>query len=133
MINGLTGMAQTQRFLGRFDEARRNYEEAIRLALEAKDLASVTMVLDPLSNLESTAGNHDRAVRLWAASDAVKQRIGGGAPQEVMRVTDPRATATQMIGEEAVARAWEDGQAMTPEEAVRFATGAGSDQKGDEA
>ncbi len=128
MINALTGMAQTQRFLGRYDVARRNYEEAIRLALEAKDMASVTMVLDPLSNLESTAGNHDRAVRLWAASDAVKQRIGGGAPQEVMRVTDPREAATAAIGEEAVSRAWRGGQAMTPEEAVRYATGDGSDE-----
>jgi hypothetical protein len=60
---------------------------------------------------------------LPAGRDAIKQRIGGGAPPEVMRVTDPREAATSVIGEEAAARAWKEGEAMTPEEAVGFATG----------
>jgi tetratricopeptide (TPR) repeat protein len=82
LISGLTSMAQAQHLLGRFEQARRNFGEALRLALEANDLASVTIALDPLSNLEGAAGDHDRAVRLWAASEAIKQQIGGGAPAE---------------------------------------------------
>jgi hypothetical protein len=82
----------------------------------------VTIALDPLSNLEGAAGDHDRAVRLWAASEAIKQQIGGGAPAEVMRVSNPSAAATLEMGEDAVGRAWAEGWAMTPEEAVRYAT-----------
>jgi predicted ATPase/class 3 adenylate cyclase len=122
LISGLTAMAQAQHLLGRFGQARQNFGEALQLALEANDLASVTVALGPLSNLEGAAGDHDRAVRLWAACEAIKQRIGGGAPPEVMRVSDPCAAATLAIGEDAVRRAWAEGWAMSPEEAVRFAT-----------
>jgi hypothetical protein len=122
LISGLTAMAQAQHFLGRFEQARLNFGEALRLALEAKDLASVTVALGPLSNLEGAAGNHERAVRLWAACEAIKQRIGGGAPAEVMRVSNPCAAATLAIGEDVVRRAWAEGWAMTPEAAVRYAT-----------
>jgi serine/threonine-protein kinase PknK len=122
LITGLTGVAEAQRLLGRFEQARQNFAEALRLALEANDLASVTVLLGPLSNLEGAAGDHDRAVRLWAACEAIKQRIGGGPTAEVMRVRDPSAAATSAIGEDAVGRAWAQGWAMTPEEAVRYAT-----------
>src|SRR6266699_3551343 len=122
LISSLTGMAQAQHFLGRFQQARKNFGEALRLALEANDLASVTVALGPLSNLEGAAGDHGRAVRLWAACEAIKQRIGGGAPAEVMRVSDPCAAATLAIGEDAVRCAWAEGWAMSPEQAVRYAT-----------
>jgi hypothetical protein len=121
LASGLTSMAQAQHFLGRFEPARGNFGEALGLALEANDLASVTVALGPLSNLEGAAGDHDRAVRLWAACEAIKQRIGGGAPAQVMRVSDPSAAASLAIGEDAVARAWAQGWAMTPQEAVRYA------------
>jgi predicted ATPase/DNA-binding SARP family transcriptional activator len=122
LISSLTGMAQAQHFLGRFQQARKNFGQALQLALEANDMASVTVALGPLSNLEGAAGDHDRAVRLWAACEAIKQRIGGGAPAEVMRVSDPCAAATLAIGEDAVRSAWAEGWAMSPEEAVRYAT-----------
>jgi tetratricopeptide (TPR) repeat protein len=113
LITGLTGMAEAQRFLGREEEARQNFGEGLRLALAANDLASVAVLLGPLSNLEGAAGAHDRAVRLWAACEAIKQRIGGGPLAEVMRVSDPSAAAASAIGEDAVGRAWAEGWAMT--------------------
>jgi predicted ATPase/DNA-binding SARP family transcriptional activator len=122
LISSLTGMAQAQHFLGRFQQARNNFGEALGLALEASDLASVTVALGPLSNLEGAAGDYHRAVRLWAACEAIRQRIGGGAPAEVMRVSDPCPAATLAIGEDAVRCAWAEGWAMSPEQAVRYAT-----------
>jgi predicted ATPase/class 3 adenylate cyclase len=122
LIGSLTSMAQAQHFLGRFQPARQNFGEALRLALEANDLASVTVALGPLSNLEGAAGDHGRAVRLWAACEAIKQQIGGGAPAEVMRVSDPCPAATLAIGEDGVRSAWAEGWAMSPEQAVRYAT-----------
>ena len=43
----------------RLQPARKNFGEALRLAVEANDLASVTVALGPLSNLEGTVGDHD--------------------------------------------------------------------------
>jgi predicted ATPase/class 3 adenylate cyclase len=122
LIHGLIGIAEAQRLLGRFEQARQNFGEALRLAQRADDLASVTVILGPLSNLEGAAGDHDRAVRLWAACESIKQRIGGGPSAQAMRVRDPSATAASVIGEDAVGRAWAEGWAMAPEEAVRYAT-----------
>jgi hypothetical protein len=45
LISGLTSMAQAQHFLGRFEQARGSFGEALGLALEANDLASVTVAL----------------------------------------------------------------------------------------
>lgn len=39
-----------------------------------------------------------------------------------MRVSDPSAAATLAMGEDAVGRAWAEGWAMTPNEAIRYAT-----------
>jgi predicted ATPase len=128
LINGLTGLGQLHRMMGNVEEARRYYAEALQLSLEDGNLAMVTMALDPLANLEGAAGEHDRAVRLWAASDAIKERIGGGAPEEEMLVSDPRAVAAAAIGQEAVDAAWREGRRMSPAEAVReAATLAGVD------
>jgi hypothetical protein len=45
LISGLTSMAQAQHFLDRFEQARGSFGEALGLALEANDLASVTVAL----------------------------------------------------------------------------------------
>jgi Adenylate and Guanylate cyclase catalytic domain len=68
-------------------------------------------------------GQYERAVRLWAAAQAIKERIGGGAPSEMMQTVDPRPAAIEALGEDAVAQAWIEGQAMTPEGAVAYALG----------
>jgi hypothetical protein len=120
----MTG-AQIDRMTGRYDEARVQYLESLQAALNAGILASVAMVLDPLANLESAAGDHERAVTLWAASQAIKQRVGGGAPPETMQVVDPRPSAVEAIGAEAVERAWATGQAMSVEQAAAYAREAG--------
>ena len=121
VINGLTGLGQLHRMLGAIEEGRTYYAEALELALEHRNLAMLSMALDPLANLEADAGEHERAVRLWAASDALKQRMGGGAPMDEMRVVDPHDAAVTAIGLEAVEHARRDGASMTPDEAVAAA------------
>ena len=79
------------------------------------------MVLEPLSNVDAAEGDFSGAVRLWAAAQAIKERVGGGAPSEMMQTVDPRPAAVEAIGEQAVAEAWAAGQAMTPAEAVAYA------------
>jgi predicted ATPase/class 3 adenylate cyclase len=121
LINGLTGVGQLHRATGAIPEARHHYAEALKLALEDGNLAMLTMALEPLSNLEADAGDHERAVRLWAVSSAIREQMGGGAPEEFMMVRDPREPARAAIGNDAVERAWQAGRAMTPSDAVEAA------------
>jgi len=82
------------------------------------------MVLEPLSNVDAAERDFPRAVRLWAAAQAIKERVGGGAPSEMMQTVDPSPAAVEAIGEQAVSEAWAAGQAMSPADAVAYAIGA---------
>jgi predicted ATPase len=124
LIEAVTGLGQLDQLEGNIEGARRNFAESLQLALDSAMLPSIAMVLDPLSNLESEAGDHERAVKLWAASQAIKEKVGGGAPSEMMQAVDPSPAAIEALGAEAVAEAWKAGQSMSPEEAVAYAVGS---------
>lgn len=121
LTEAITGLGQLEQLTGRYPEARRYYLESLQLALDAGTSPQVAMVLEPLSNVDSAEGNHRRAVTLWGAAQAIKERVGGGAPPEMMQTFDPRPAAIEAIGEAAVAEAWAEGQAMTPEAAAAHA------------
>jgi predicted ATPase/class 3 adenylate cyclase len=124
LTEAVTGLGQLEQLTGRYAAARGHYAESLQLALEAGTIPQVAMVLEPLSNVDAAEGNHRRAVELWAAAQAIKERVGGGAPSEMMQTVDPRPAAVEAIGEEAVAQAWEAGQALTIERAVAHALAA---------
>jgi len=123
LTEAITGLGQLEQLTGRFEAARRHYAESLQLALEADTMPQVAMVLEPLSNVDSAEGQHARAVRLWGAAQAIKERVGGGAPTEMMQTVDPRPAAIEALGEDPVERAWAEGRAMTPERAVAYALG----------
>lgn len=123
LTEAVTGLGQLEQLTGRYAAARGHYAESLQLALEAGTVPQVAMVLEPLSNVDSAEGNHRRAVELWSAAQAIKERVGGGAPSEMMQTLDPRPAAIEAIGEEAVAQAWQEGQALTLEQAVARALG----------
>ncbi len=123
LTEAVTGLGQLEQLTGRFAAARGHYAESLQLALESGAVPQVAMVLEPLSNVDSAEGNHRRAVELWSAAQAIKERVGGGAPSEMMQTVDPRPAAIEAIGEAAVAQAWDEGLALTLEQAVARALG----------
>ena len=128
LTEAITGLGQLEQLTGRTSAAREHYRESLQLALEAGTVPQVAMVLEPLSNVDAAEGHHRRAVQLWAAAQAIKERVGGGAPAEIMQTVDPRPAAVDAIGEAAVAEAWQEGLALTPEEAVAVAFATDRDE-----
>ena len=128
LTEAITGLGQLEQLTGRFDVARGYYAESLQLALEAGTTPQVAMVLEPLANVDAAEGDHQRAVRLWAAAQAIKERVGGGAPSEMMQTVDPRPAAVESLGEVAVEEAWAEGSRMTPDQAVAYAIGPRSTQ-----
>jgi tetratricopeptide (TPR) repeat protein len=118
LTEAVTGMGQLEQMTGHPEAARPYYAESLQLALDAGTVPQVAMVLEPFSNVESALGNHRRAVELWSAAQAIKDRAGGGAPAEIMQTVDPRPDAVQAIGQDAVDEAWAFGQGMSLSEAV---------------
>jgi hypothetical protein len=74
--------------------------------------------------LESDMGRHERAVRLFAAAEAIRDSIGGGYPTEAVLRGDPATAARQEIGDLRTDRAVAQGRAMTRDEAVAYARSA---------
>ena len=74
--------------------------------------------------IDALDGRPARAARLWAAAEALREAIGLAIVLWDHAPTDyqARLAATRsQLGEEAFAAAWEEGRAMTPEEAIDYA------------
>ena len=105
-----------------------HHEEAKELALRALALAgslggwAQRHALELAVALEVRAGSHQRGVRLFGAMDA-ESRDNGAAFQPFFRgaYDGAIAAARAALGDEAFARAWAEGQAMTLEQAVEYA------------
>jgi hypothetical protein len=81
---------------------------------------------EPLQGLAAVLiamGDRVRGVRLLAANDAIRERLGGGPPPEWLRLGDPLSDARQALSEAEYRDAWEAGRATTVDETVRDALG----------
>jgi hypothetical protein len=81
----------------------------------------LALSLDNLADLEITAGNVIRALRLAGASEAIKEGVGGQAPPELITLPDPRERARPLLSDREIQAAWEQGRRMSLEEAIAYA------------
>jgi hypothetical protein len=107
--------------------ARPLIKEALELFSRAGDISGVTLLIDDAGQLSALEGDRLRALRLAGASEAIQTRTGtalaalsngtGGRP--VAAATD--ATETN---------AWNEGAAMSTDEAVAYALTLGVKEAG---
>jgi len=124
----LFGVTDALHTLGRTAFAEGDLATAAASFLEALDndeqvgnRTGMAIVMDNLAAKASAEGRHVRALRLGGASHAIKEKAGGHAPPPLIDLPDPRESAGEALGEAAVAAAWEEGRAMTLEQAVAYA------------
>jgi predicted ATPase len=118
LADSLAGLGNVYRLAGQLDESKPHFREGLTMFRESENEAGVAMTLDMVAALASAEGKHARAVQLAGAASAIKDRLGGGAPEEMIRVGDVRETAREPLGDDAVERAWEEGRSMSIDEAV---------------
>jgi tetratricopeptide (TPR) repeat protein len=85
------------------------------------DLSGVAGGLDLYADLMATSGHHETALKLGGAAAAIKEELGAAAPTALIDVCDPREVAKGKLSDEAIGRAWAEGGAMPPDEAVAYA------------
>jgi hypothetical protein len=75
-----------------------------------------------LAFLATWEGRHEEAIRLAAASESLRERVGG-PPGGIGGILegDPAAEARANLPEDTAQKAWEEGLAMSVEEAVILA------------
>jgi predicted ATPase/class 3 adenylate cyclase len=121
----LGGLAVLEVQTGNLEEARRLSLRVTEMAAAAGSELGIGMALMGMAILANAEGRPDRAARLLGAEERLRQRVGGGAPPELQGefFGDPRRDSRTSLGEEAYQRAYAEGAAMTPDQALAFARG----------
>ena len=104
--------------------ATKHFTEALVSCRDLGDRTGTAWCLAGLAGVAALDEEPERAARLWAAAEALRQSIGAReAPAS--RATRERliAQAREQLGEAAFAAAWAEGQKMTMEEAIAEALG----------
>ena len=114
------GIVATRR--GDLERARTLLEEGLVLMGELGIKAGIAQTLESLAGLAGASGETQEAARLWGAADALREAVGVPWLSLERRIHWPYLDAIRSRSEEAVwTEAWEEGRAMTPEEAVTHA------------
>jgi tetratricopeptide (TPR) repeat protein len=106
---------------GDLDSARELFLETLGMAEHMGYSTGIALSLDLLANQETARGRPAGAMRLAGASETIKESVGGEAPPELLDIGAPREQARKLLGEEEVQAAWDEGRAMSLEEALAYA------------
>ncbi|MGH2684699.1 MAG: ATP-binding protein, partial [Actinomycetota bacterium] len=105
----LFGLGRTAWEQGDLDIGRSSFLQALDYDERISNRTGMTTTLDNLAAQASGRGEHLRALRLAGASDALKESVGGRAPDPLIDLPDPREAARAELGDAAVGAAWEEG------------------------
>jgi predicted ATPase/class 3 adenylate cyclase len=125
IADSLSGLGSYYQSVGALDTARAAQRESLQIFVEVGNPTGIAMVLEEIAIVEAAGGQHERALRLAGAANALKQRIGGGAPAELMRTEEPLEKLRRNLDPEMAERAWNDGREMGTDKAVAYALEGG--------
>ena len=107
---------------GDLGRARALLEESLPSHRDLGAIRDIAENLEALAEVAGERGEVRRAARLWGAADALRQTAGALWLAFELRVHEPYlAAARSRMDEASWTEAWEEGRAMTLEEAVSYA------------
>jgi predicted ATPase/class 3 adenylate cyclase len=120
LVDALQEKGRAALELGELEVARSSFLETLEGLAPIGYRTGVAIALDALAALEISLGHPVRALRLAGAAEALKESAGGQVPPE-FAYPDPRRAARTALPEERIASAWDEGRAMSLDEAVAYA------------
>ena len=109
-------------FSGAYDDARPTLLEALALYFSLGDLAGIGDTIDGLAHCANANGDSRRAVVLWGAGDALRERCGFDVqPMERRLRASAQPNAEAHLGAIEFAAAWEEGRSLTVDEIIEVA------------
>jgi predicted ATPase/DNA-binding SARP family transcriptional activator len=119
VIGSLINLGSIDRDQGDYASARVRYEESLGIACETGSKAQIVFPLEALALLDAFEERGERAARLWGVTCALRDSIGSPLPPKEHAARQRAADRVRAaIGETAFAAAWEEGRAMTLDQAV---------------
>src|SRR5262249_2904979 len=108
---------------GNYEEVRALFLESLAISRRLSDKLLIVTCLEGLARVAGRAGQAERALRLFAAAAAVREAIG--FPRRAVHPgLDPDrhiAALREVLDPSMFDTAWEEGRAMTLEEAIAYA------------
>jgi predicted ATPase len=115
-------IAEARSSLSDFEAARQNYDEALKLCREIGDKWWVTVCLEGLATLAARQGEARRAAVLLGAAEHMHEQLGAPIQPPYRESRDWGADrARAQLGAPQYAEAWEQGHALTYDEAIESA------------
>jgi Tetratricopeptide repeat len=108
---------------GDYPTARMLFEEDLAIGRELGDRRLIAYALEGLGSAVAALGRSLRAASIWGAAEQLREEIGSPPPpNERPRYDRPVAAARVATGDDAAFdRAWQEGHALTLEQAIELA------------
>ncbi|HLK57591.1 MAG TPA: tetratricopeptide repeat protein [Chthonomonadaceae bacterium] len=124
IANSLNNLGQMACDQGDYASAQALYEESLGIRRELGDRWGIALSLDAFASLALKEKGGERAVRLWGVASTLREEIGSPLPPNDLEKQERElAAARETLGEDAFSTAWEEGRAMTIEQAITYALG----------
>jgi predicted ATPase/DNA-binding CsgD family transcriptional regulator len=123
-------LAKLARRLADLSQAEDLYHHAMMLSLRHGMVAAVAQSLEGLAGIAASQESTTEAARLLGAAAAIRSAIGfARSPTEHLAYDTDLELARRHVGEESFSALWEEGEALTIDEAVAYATRARGERK----
>ena len=122
IVTTLISLGSIDRNQGDYATARLRYRESLRLSHEIGSKSQIVLTLEALASLAAIQECGESGARLWGAATALRASLGSSLPpKEHAARENTAAKLREAIGEQTFTAAWEEGEAMTLEQAVGYA------------
>ena len=127
-LESLAGYARDQ---GRLDDALAMLRESLRIYRDRGDRLSIANSLSRFAIVCGIAGKWEATARLLASSEAHYEELGVVVPAWVAARNEQALVAVRgQLNEAVLAEAWQQGRALTTDDAIAFALDPGLDPSG---
>jgi tetratricopeptide (TPR) repeat protein len=119
-LNNLGNVAYQQ---GNYRSAQALHQEGLAIGRELGDKRGIALALEGLASVVAALGSSLRAARIWGAAEQLREEVGSPLPPKDRPDYDRRAAAARAaVGDDAAFdRAWQQGRALTLEQAIELA------------
>jgi tetratricopeptide (TPR) repeat protein len=123
-----SNLAHLARQFGHYQEALERYRETIVGFHEVGQLGAVAHQLECFGFLAREDDQNERALKLFAAAEALRERVGSPMTSEEQTYFDEQIKTLRLkLEAHSFDRIWTNGRALTMEQALEFALGENTD------
>lgn len=122
IVASLIILGSIQRDQADYAAARSHYTEGLQLSHRTGSKNQSVLLLEAFAMLSAVEARGERAARLWGAATVLHEALGSSLPPKEREVRERAAANVRAaMGKETFTACWEEGQAMTLEQAVEYA------------